>query len=116
MQYNITLKEFDRQYQLDLSAYRDQIQLWWPWELSFPHLYTVVLELIIDNQTYDRIAFISGFRKIERKMNPEAAVNDLPWTFHINNTPIYLRGTYWVHWMFFQEWFLMIDIEIRYNE
>ncbi len=96
MQYNITLEEDDRQYQLDLSAYRDQIQLWWPWELGFPHLYTVVLELIIDNQTYDRITFISGFRKIERKMNPEAAVNDLPWTFHINNTPIYLRGTNWV--------------------
>jgi beta-mannosidase len=78
-------------------------RLWQPWERGFPHLYEVKVDIYpadlsapSDPSPLDSLVTTFGLRTIELIPNDDAPSDASPWTFVINDQPLFIRGANWV--------------------
>jgi exo-1,4-beta-D-glucosaminidase len=73
----------DRHPQLKLA----HAQLWWPWELGKPHLYTLRLAAATDGKISDRVQIRFGIREVADYLTPEGYRG-----YMVNGKKILIRG------------------------
>ncbi|MFI3322408.1 MAG: hypothetical protein R3Y50_07790 [Rikenellaceae bacterium] len=73
-------------------------QLWWPWDLGKPNLYTAKISVTEDGKNHDFNKFNFGIREVTMAWNP-GFVKDVdlsfPRTTVINGKPIFIRSACW---------------------
>ncbi|MBW1972374.1 MAG: beta galactosidase jelly roll domain-containing protein [Deltaproteobacteria bacterium] len=62
-------------------------KLWWPWDLGFPHLYTLSIQAINNDKILDKNETTFGIREV--RLSPKKI-------WYINNKRIFLRGTNYI--------------------
>jgi beta-mannosidase len=72
----------------------DDPHLWQPWEEGPPHMYTVDMQIMRDDQVLHASAARFGLRSIELFWNENRPEHE--WTFEINGKRKFIRGANWV--------------------
>lgn len=73
-------------------------QLWWPWDLGKPNLYTAKVSLTESGKIYDFHSFHFGIREVSSAWNPGFVKGkdvSFPRTTVINGKPIFIRSACW---------------------
>ena len=72
-------------------------QLWWPWDLGKPNLYTAKISLKENNVNHDYAETTFGIREVTMKWNPGFTKDEVsfPRTTLINGKPIFIRSACW---------------------
>lgn len=74
------------------------VKYWWPHDMGDPCLYTVELELSVEGNPGDRIAFDYGVRTVRtiRSRGPKARERWGDFWFVVNERPVFLKGINWM--------------------
>lgn len=72
-------------------------QLWWPWDLGKPNLYTAKIRVQENEQTHDRSETTFGIRQIKMAWNPGFTRDEVsfPRTVKLNGKTHYIRSACW---------------------
>lgn len=75
----------------------DRPQLWWPWDLGKPNLYTADVRVEEGDLVHDRANAIFGIRQIEMEWNPGFTEDEVsfPRTVKINGKTHFIRSACW---------------------
>ena len=75
----------------------DQPQLWWPWDLGKPNLYTADIRVEEGDLVHDRAKATFGIRQIEMQWNPGFTRDEVsfPRTVKINGKTHFIRSACW---------------------
>ena len=75
----------------------DHAQLWWPWDLGKPNLYTAKVRVEEDDRVHDRSETTFGIRKIEMAWNPGFSRDEVsfPRTVKLNGKTHFIRSACW---------------------
>jgi beta-mannosidase len=94
--FDLALSKGQQAKEVELSI--ENPHLWQPWERGFPHLYEVRVDIYSPAPSVlsDSISINFGFRTIELAPNDDAPSDVPPWTFAVNDRPLFVRGANWV--------------------
>lgn len=72
-------------------------KLWWPYELGESFLHNLTIKILDGDKALDEICEKVGLRQITMAMNPGYTLDEVenPWTFVVNNKPMFLRSACW---------------------
>ncbi len=85
-------------HQFQKSMHIEKPQLWWPWDMGEPNLYTAKISLRESGQNHDFNTFNFGIREVTSAWNPgfEKGVDlSFPRTTVINGKSMFLRSACW---------------------
>lgn len=84
-------------YTLMTTVSIDKPELWWPWDLGKPNLYTAKAYVEEDRQVHDRAETTFGIRQIRMAWNPGFTKDEVsfPRTVKLNDKTHYIRSACW---------------------
>jgi exo-1,4-beta-D-glucosaminidase len=86
-------------------------QLWYPWELGTPHLYTLQLTATINNQLADQKSSRFGIRETKDYMTPDGYRG-----YMINGQKILIRGGGWADDLLLDEEPAKLEAQLEYTK
>lgn len=88
---NEIVLESDR-HNLEKQFTLENPKLWYPNGMGRQPLYEVEIKIYENGNLSDQNKFQVGIRKIEYRQNQDSAPDTLPYTFVINDIPVYIKG------------------------
>ncbi|MBE7037438.1 MAG: hypothetical protein E7404_00885 [Ruminococcaceae bacterium] len=78
------------------SIDREDVKLWWPAGFGEPYLYTVRLEMLVDDKVIDTYEEAFGIRTLKLLRTDDVLEDGTgEFVFVINNEKVFIRGTNW---------------------
>ncbi|MGR5167480.1 glycoside hydrolase family 2 protein [Vibrio astriarenae] len=92
---NVVLKPGRSDVEFTIQA--DNANLWWPWDMGNPNLYTLNVSLHDEQGSLDSQSETIGLREVKMDFNPGYTRDEAeyPWTFLINGKRHFLRSACW---------------------
>lgn len=93
-EFDLAVSPIRKNYELRIQL--KEPRLWNPWDRGEPNLYALEVRLFDELGELDSTTTKFGLRSIDLAPNPGAPTDEPPWTFFINDNPMFIRGANWV--------------------